>query len=453
MLANVIRTGTTRGLDFVTLSELKRRAGVTEKQVVIWVLSELLANALDKDATTIRAGTRSEDGFIIVCVSDNGMRKITLDDLQLILNFENKASSKRGILRVSRGMLGNALKTIFGFSYALNKTEHPTILVECQETVFEIQLLPDLVNEKIEYEIKTNQRIDDGFTKIQVKLFAEVTPEEVKDFLDATTFVNPDRRFEFDVFGSVETIEPRRKNLIKLRNETSAIWYTLDQFIELFKEFRKASPESRLREFMALFRGFSGLEAMTEACKNAQHEKATVMIADGSDCAFLPSTKLKDVADEMTKSLYRAMKSKSEVISTRSIPSVLGCVGRESFRQLALRKGWELRSYRWAAGIKVQCNEYHDGDVKGPCKSRNDHVEFPLCFELAVFYRLDNDGLRVYPCLNFASSVEKNLFDRHYDIAAHVASSGRGIRSPLTVVAHVITPVVGWLNYGKTAMA
>lgn len=47
-------------------------------------------------------------------MKDNGSKRITLEELRLILDFTNKASSKRGFLRVSRSYLGNAMKCMFG---------------------------------------------------------------------------------------------------------------------------------------------------------------------------------------------------------------------------------------------------------------------------------------------------------------------------------------------------
>ena len=118
-LRDVIRPGTTRGLDFVTLDELRKRTGINPDSVPKFALGEMLCNALDKDATEIHIDVKVEGDFCRLEVRDNGSKKLTLREIKLILDFENKASSKRGFLRVSRGYLGNALKCIFGYSYAL----------------------------------------------------------------------------------------------------------------------------------------------------------------------------------------------------------------------------------------------------------------------------------------------------------------------------------------------
>src|SRR4030066_818774 len=106
-LYDVIRPGVTRGLDFVNLEELRKRTGIVPDSVVKFALTEMLCNALDKDSSKIHLSVTVEDSFVVVTVSDDGSQKFSLDGLKEVLKFDNKASSKRGILQVSRGYLGN----------------------------------------------------------------------------------------------------------------------------------------------------------------------------------------------------------------------------------------------------------------------------------------------------------------------------------------------------------
>jgi len=122
-IEDLIRLGTTHGLDFVMLDELRKRTGIVPKEVLRWALSETLCNALDKDATEIHIDVQTEGDFYRLQISDNGSKKLSLEEINLILDFENKASSKRGFLRISRGYLGNALKSLFGYCFALAKSK------------------------------------------------------------------------------------------------------------------------------------------------------------------------------------------------------------------------------------------------------------------------------------------------------------------------------------------
>lgn len=47
-LRDVIRLGTTRGLDFVILEEPRKRTGIVSREVLKFALAEMLYNALDK---------------------------------------------------------------------------------------------------------------------------------------------------------------------------------------------------------------------------------------------------------------------------------------------------------------------------------------------------------------------------------------------------------------------
>ncbi|MFH0896802.1 MAG: hypothetical protein V1850_01980 [Candidatus Bathyarchaeota archaeon] len=98
--------------------------------------------------------------------------------MRLIVDFENKVSSKRGFLRVSRGYLGNALKCVVGYSYALAEAEGlnpPDIVVETANREYTIVLKPDKVREVIESKIVAKKRRDDdSFSHIKIILHQRV---------------------------------------------------------------------------------------------------------------------------------------------------------------------------------------------------------------------------------------------------------------------------------------
>jgi hypothetical protein len=81
------------------------------------------------------------------------------------------------------------------------------------------------------------------------------------------------------------------------------------------------------------------------------------------------------------------------------------------------------------------------------------HVEFPYLIELAVIDRKkdDQEGLKVYQCVNFMASME-DIFSRIYNINYHLGRVGISRDMPVTVVAHLVCPVLKWLNYGKSGL-
>jgi len=86
-LADLIRPGAGRGLDFVIVDELRKRTGIVPEEILKFAIGEMIANALDTDATKIFIETRTVDQFDEVTMRDNGTKQISLKELKLILDF------------------------------------------------------------------------------------------------------------------------------------------------------------------------------------------------------------------------------------------------------------------------------------------------------------------------------------------------------------------------------
>jgi len=457
-LQDVIRPGVTRGLDFVTIDELRKRTGVSPDAVLKFALGEALPNALDKnDATEIDIAVQMEGDFYRLEVGDNGSKKLSLRDIKLILDFDLKASSKRGFLRVSRGYLGNALKCIFGYSYALCESKGliaPYIVVKSARYEYRIALKPDRVKGVIGSEIATTKREDDGFTTFIIKLPKDDTkgsptnPSVLKDLIFATAMVNSTRKISYNLFNIEKGTLGSAQGGKAIRQETSILWYTRKQLEYLFEDFLRARPETRLKEFIPLFRGFTSKRIIGEILQNLN--SSNHHYGENSTMQFFPATPIKDLSKENISKLFMAMRSKAKPISKRSISSVLGVVGEESFKKICEQNGWERLRYVMMPGIRVECPEYYHGDES--CRNE-DHVEFPYLIELAVFDRKrdDQEGLKVYQCVNFMASME-DIFSRIYNINYHLGRVGISKDMPVTVVAHLVCPVLKWLNYGKSGL-
>jgi hypothetical protein len=458
-LTDIVRPGVSRGLDFVIVDELRKRTGITPQEVLKFALAEMVCNGLDKqDATEINVEVETEGEFHMLGVSDNGDKKLTVKELRLILDFENKASSKRGFLRVSRGYLGNALKCIFGYSYALAESKGlnpPDIVVKSANHEYTIVLKPDKVREVIKSKIGTAKRKDDGFTTFIVKFpkfdvreeHHPSRPSVLKDLIFATSMVNPSRKITYNIFGEEGSLGSAEGGN-SIRNETSVLWYTGKQFLSLYKDFVRATPDAKLKGFIPLFRGFTSKkvigEILQELTTAVNHDSKTSKYVQ-----FLPATPIKDLSVNAIVALFKIMRAKAKPISKRSVKSVLGCIGEGSFEKLREQHGWQRLRYVIMPAIRVECPEYYHHDEH--CDNL-DHVEFPYLIELAVFDRKqDGEGLKVYQCVNFMASME-DLFSRIFDISYRLGMVGITEETPVTVVAHLVCPVLRWLNYGKSSL-
>lgn len=462
-LRDIIRPGTTRGLDFIVVDELRKRTGIAPREVLKFALSEVLCNSLDTDATEIEIDVRTEGDFYRLEIRDNGTKELSLAEIKLILDFQRKGSSKRGFFRVSRGYLGNALKCIFGYSYALVEMKGltpPDIIVKSGNREYRIRLKPDRIKEVIKSRIVTTKRNDDDFTTTFIVKFPADKPGEplsyphpsnpsvLKDIVFAAGVVNPTRKITYNIFGVEKGTLGSAEAGEAIRQETSVLWYTEKQFQSLFEDYLRARPETQLKEFIPLFRGFTSKKVIREILQNLNSMNHDSQ-GNGS-VQFFPATLIKDVPSRVVSKLFAIMKARTKPIGKRSIKSVLGCLGKASFEKIREQNGWERLRYVAMPGIKVECPEFYHGD--GACRNL-DHVEFPYLIELAVFDRKRDDqkGLKVYQCVNFMASME-DIFSRIFNINYRLGRVGIKEDTPVTVVAHLVCPVLKWLNYGKSGL-
>ena len=457
-LRDVIRPGTKRGLDFVIVDELRKRTGINPDSVLKFALGEMLCNSLDTDATEIAINIGEDGEFCYIEIQDNGTKKLSLKEIKLILDFESKASSKRGFLMASRGYLGNALKCVFGYSYALAELSGlapPDIIVKSGEFEYQIALKPDRVREVIKSKVATTKREDDGFNTFIVKfpidgVLVEGCASVLKDLVFATSMVNPQRKITYKFFDTEKETLGSEEEVKPIRKVTSVLWYNPRQFETLYEDFIRARPETKLKEFIALFRGLTSKKVIREILQNLNSANRHL---GEENLQFFPATPIKDLSREVVIGLYATMKVMSKPIpkNKRSIKAVLGCVGKETLERLRESRGWKRLKYVLMPGVRVECPKRHYTRSKEFCRNIN-HVEFPYLIELAVFDRQDDgEGLKVYQCVNYMASME-DIFARIFDISFRLGRVGIKESTPVTVVAHLICPVLKWLNYGKSGL-
>jgi hypothetical protein len=422
-------------------------------------LNEILCNALDKDdASEISIDVQVDGEFDRLTIADNGSKRLSRSDLELIFDFENKSSSKRGFLRVSRGYLGNALKCIFGYSYALAESKGltpPSVTVTSGQHQYTVCLKPDRIHAVINHTIDETDRQDDGYTAFTVKFPRdEGNLADLKELVDASSMVNPARSITCNLYGDELGLGATEEGR-DTRRETSASWYTVKQFTELYEDFLRTSPDAQLQDFIAMFRGFRRRNAVRDILQELGTVQCTLPVQ------FVPTSTLKDLSSQHVEKLLAIMKAKSKPIGKRSIPAVLGSIGRDSLQNIKERNGWPRLRYIILAGEKGSCPTPHWGDIwnenldsatwEGKCENP-DHVVVPYLVELAVIDRGDSEGLRVYQCVNFMAPMEP-VFSSSFDVKYRLGRVGINTASSVTIIVHLVCPVLPWLNYGKNALA
>lgn len=356
--------------------------------------------------------------------------------------------------------MGNALKCIFGYSYALAEWKGlspPPIIVSSADVIYIVTLKPNRIKAVIESEIITQKRDDNGYTTFVVKFPTNTgadastyafygrphpsNPLVLKDLVIATYMVNPSRCIRYNIFSEQGVLGAPQSSK-GIRNETSVLWYTKKEFESLYDDFLRARPDTPLKDFISLFRGFTSKKIIGEILQtlsSGNHDSGKSVTLQ-----FLPKEKVSE--------LFALMKSKAKPISKRSIQLVLGYVGQEAFERVLEQNGWERLRYVMMPSTRVECpglyNLYHDQRCKD-----EDHIEYPYLIELAVFDRKKDDleGLRVYSCINFMASGE-DIFSRVFGINYRLGRIGIKEDSPVTVMVHLVCPVLRWLSHGKSGL-
>jgi hypothetical protein len=436
----IIRPGEGRGLDFVKLTELNKRTGVIAAGVLRFALSEMLANSLDTDAKHIKISLSQCNDFYLLSVGDDGSKVLAEADVRLLFDFANNASSKRGIYRVQRGALGNALKCIFGYSYSIAESLELVprdILVRSHGVEYIVKLKPDRVREVIDSDIIIASVPDDGYNTFVVGYpNASFTAfvEELVNLITSTSIINPTREVQYDILGNSGSLGEARQSEV-LTGYTSVLWYREQEFTALFHDFLRANPRLTLAHFISMFKGYSGRERQAEILQalNAglDHDSG-----NAGNPQFLATSPISSLRPKDVKLLYSLMRAGSNPLSPRSVPSSLGMVGKATLEGACANMGWRGVKYGYST-------ETYAGEV----------VSFPYLIEVAVFDRATDDiqGLKIYHCVNFMASTEK-IFSAIYSVEHHLGLVGIKQDSPVTIVLHLVSPRVEWLNYAKSGM-
>jgi hypothetical protein len=355
-----------------------------------------------------------------------------------------------------------------------------TLIVRSAGREYSVSVKVDRTFEKAEPDVRMRRVRDDGLTTFTVKLPMGLGEdiESLEELLHATSMVNPSRRITYNLLGKENSLGSPQ-GFQPLERETAVQWYSYKQFEELFKDYVKAKPDAKLSEFISIFRGFARTKTIIEVINEtnkALHAQAVgqnsiskkesgdtdeITITQGEGSAFLEMekeatpltlyTSIKDVAraPQALRQLLKTMKAKAKPIPKRSVARyILKPVGRESYEKLCAQNGWRNLRYVRLVGFKGECPRCYNGDLA--C-TELDHVEFPFMVEVAVFDRDDAEGLKVYQCVNFMASME-DVFKGLFDVSYRLGRVGINAETPVTVVVHIVCPVLRWLDYGKTSI-
>jgi hypothetical protein len=116
-----------RDREYFDVNELRTMTGQPASKFPDVVVKELCDNALDAaeqagvaPRLVIQLWRRQRD--LVLCIKDNGAG-ITPETVDSILDFKTRTSDKAAYRSITRGLQGNALKTVLGIPYALGSRQ------------------------------------------------------------------------------------------------------------------------------------------------------------------------------------------------------------------------------------------------------------------------------------------------------------------------------------------
>jgi hypothetical protein len=232
--------------DYLSLNGIVNRTGIAKEDSYTFVLKELLDNAVDDVEKSNKPLVEAEisirnDSVYIVVRNLNESNKVVFSKAKLdsIFNLTKFTSSKRGLFRISRGALGDAMKYILGMPYALAKELHVSIeeaplTIRTNQQVFSVKLnvhRGDVKGEKQEHS---------KWTEVEVRLpivheFFDF--KKIKRFLADYVLFSTHISFKFRVGDETMLFSQTQPNNKKWVNNSSSYYYSQTEFEHFIDKF------------------------------------------------------------------------------------------------------------------------------------------------------------------------------------------------------------------------
>lgn len=448
-----------REFDFVRLDGLSRVTGRPPHEWDIYIIKELIDNALDADEV-LWAKEASDFPKITVKVE-----YIELADnrQQLIVQVENRAifppeliqsvfdpgwytSRKAFVKGLTRGSLGNALKTLLGIPYALRMRATGDLMPQLKPLSIQSktkEYLPRYIVDSASQVIKLE--IEEGKTKgvqgtiirIGVDHFSQEIPrrlEDIQQLAEQYHWCNPHAEFSWKIELNGIGWNVQYPNNPDWNNKYKGIapihWYSPTSFQDLINAlFRK--------QFGNKTNGKLEIKDVVVAFNDKENNRLPTLITAASK--ELSKTKLsqQDIEADSTN-LYRFIFQNSPKFDSIK----LGGLG-EGFLQPSL-----------VNNIKI------DGNILYSCV--NDHQDPNIPFVLEIYAaRLKVGKRQIWTAINFTPTYGDPFFRRWLDTPTRPEDPVLGLRgfmdaygftedTPILIYLHLICPTIEHAEYSKT---
>ena len=460
--------------DYIRLEGLQKLTNVTAHDWDLYILKELVDNALDADEMV-----QHENGppsIRIIMEYDrqgNGLR-VTVTNRALfpleyvgdLFDLEKRVSVKDYYNHPTRGAQGNALKTILGIPYALHyrflsdyKLDEVPLAITCRDQRVEIRLDVDELNQSVSVITEEETEEDDvrDETTVSVGIFRFIqkrprTIEELKKWAQAFALFNPHASFSFTFVILKETGEvieeiyesqsnPNWKDKYDLSQPAPITWYTYSEFKELLyailankRDYGQTAPT--LGEVAGQF----GITDFPQTSEFSASTSLDVLMNDD------------ELRTDSTRRLFTLLKHQTP----QSVIPSLGSIGEG---HLQANSGVPVSDdvddplffYRRA-----------DGGLSAPANV--DLPVYPFVLEVALSAN-DTQKRQIIFGINHTPTYQDPFFNKPLvPHSAEIEDVQRSLEKlldyynlrddmPITLTVHLIAPNVEYENYGKWSIS
>jgi len=431
-----------RASEYFNANELEKQTGQPQSRFAAMALKELADNALDAAETAgvapkIAIDATSDGHDLRLSVADNGPGLPT-SVLERILDFDTRTSDKLAYRAPTRGLQGNALKTIIGLPMALGG-EAP-LVIESGGRRHEIRARVDPLGQAV-VEHETSARPTATGTTVSLVIPRENQLLDALQWARSFALLNPHASVSVKTRG-LDGGSNHAQSDDLASSESSEFYRSLVAFPDIWKKWLPSDPTSphwydaealqrliygqrpapTLRDFVRQFEGLTG----TQKAKT---------ITD----RFPGIKRLHEIADDPTAvaALLAAMQGEARSVK----PQRLGLVGADAIR---------TRFSDWY-GIEPDRFWYEKKlDVEGDGT--------PLAVEVAIA-DIPKSGPVVYG-LNFSPAFGDPFTDTWFGGGkVEMANGIRGfmhdahVTTNTAVLVHVVSPRLVTLDRGKSRLA
>jgi len=334
-----------RKLDYLQLQWLEKTTGQSAANWDIYVLKELIDNALDADEAariesinikvSARYARHQERDLFSLEIDVANTAIFPLTHIEQIFDFDIYASSKSGINIPSRGKQGNALKTIIGIPYALRHFHYGDYEAVRRPIVIENRQGRHTISVEIDEEINVIKlchkkdnftTIEDGHNWIRVGIdrFIQKSPREIEELFDiscAIALFNPHVNFDWMIVVGEEKKEWSFRGSKdwpgKFSGSVPVSWYDKGQLRPLLMSLLPSPPlDKSIEEIIGFFPGFDA-HGIQELCKRVPTNSLRELLRSS------------DLVDSFYQDLISAEQSIPDAVSVDD----LGRLGRESMER------------------------------------------------------------------------------------------------------------------------